>query len=76
MGKVHNRMPVILKKEDEETWLNPDIVEPERLLPLLKPYPSEKMEEWSVSEEARNPRNDYPELIKPIDDNAQKSLIP
>ena len=69
-------MPVILKKEDEETWLNPDIVEPEHLLPLLKPYPAEEMEEWSVSEEARNPRNDYPELIKPVDDNAQKSLIP
>jgi hypothetical protein len=34
------------------------------------------MEEWSVSEEARNPRNDYPELIKPVDDNVQKSLIP
>ncbi len=75
VGKVHNRMPVILKKEDEETWLNPDIVEPERLLLLLKPYPADKMEEWSVGEEARNPRNDYPELIKPVDDNAQKSLI-
>jgi putative SOS response-associated peptidase YedK len=70
VGKVHNRMPVILKKEDEETWLNPDIVEPERLLPILKPYPADKMEEWSVGDEARNPRNDYPELIKPVDDNA------
>jgi putative SOS response-associated peptidase YedK len=76
VGKVHNRMPVILEKEDEETWLNPDIVEPERLLPLLKPYPADKMEEWSVGDAARNPRNDYPELIKPVDDNAQKSLIP
>lgn len=66
VGKVHNRMPVILKKEDEETWLNPDIVEPERLLPLLKPYPADKMEEWSVGDEARNPRNDYSELIKPV----------
>jgi putative SOS response-associated peptidase YedK len=24
VGKVHDRMPVILHKEDEETWLNPD----------------------------------------------------
>jgi putative SOS response-associated peptidase YedK len=66
VGKVHNRMPVILKKDDEETWLNLDIVEPEQLLPLLKPYPADKMEEWRVGDAARNPRNDNSELIKPV----------
>jgi putative SOS response-associated peptidase YedK len=66
VGKVHDRMPVILKEEDEETWLNPDTVEPKHLLPLLKSYPDEKMEEWQVSDAARNPRNDYPELIQPV----------
>jgi putative SOS response-associated peptidase YedK len=59
-------MPVILEKDDEETWLNPDITEPEQLLPLLKPYPADKMEEWHVGDAARNPRNDYPELIQPL----------
>jgi putative SOS response-associated peptidase YedK len=66
VGKYHERMPVILEKDDEETWLNPDIPEPEQLLPLLKPYPADQMEEWQVSDAARNPRNDYPELIKPL----------
>jgi putative SOS response-associated peptidase YedK len=66
VGQIHNRMPVILKKGDEETWLNPDITEPEQLQPLLKPYPADKMEEWRVGDAARNPRNDYPELIKPV----------
>src|SRR6267142_4210521 len=66
VGEFHDRMPVILQKEDEETWLNPDISEPAQLLPLLKPYTSEKMATWAVGEEARNPRNDYPELMKPI----------
>jgi len=65
VGEFHDRMPVILQKEDEETWLNPDISEPAQLQPLLKSYPDEKMETWPVGEEARNPRNDYPELIKP-----------
>jgi putative SOS response-associated peptidase YedK len=59
-------MPVILEREEEETWLNPDIIEPEQLLPLLKPYSADKMEEWQVGSAARNPRNDYPELIQPI----------
>jgi putative SOS response-associated peptidase YedK len=39
-------MPLILHKEDEDTWLNPDITEPELLQPLLKPYPADKMEGW------------------------------
>jgi putative SOS response-associated peptidase YedK len=66
VGKIHDRMPVILQPEDEEMWLDPDIVEPERILPLLKQYPADKMEEWRVGDEARNPRNDYPEVINPI----------
>jgi putative SOS response-associated peptidase YedK len=66
VGEFHGRMPVILQKEDEETWLNPDISEPAQLLPLLKSYPDEKMETWPVGEEARNPKNDFPELLKPL----------
>jgi putative SOS response-associated peptidase YedK len=38
------------------------------LLPLLKPYAAEDMEEWQVGDAARNPRNDYPELIKPVEE--------
>jgi putative SOS response-associated peptidase YedK len=68
-------MPVILNKEDEDEWLNPDIVEPEKLQHLLKPYPADKMEEWQVSDEARNPRNDNPEVIKPVQPDGQKSLL-
>jgi putative SOS response-associated peptidase YedK len=49
VGKIHNRMPVILLQEDEEEWLNADIVEPERLLPLLKQYPDKDMEAYPVS---------------------------
>jgi putative SOS response-associated peptidase YedK len=65
VGKYHNRMPVILERELEEEWLNPDIVEVDRLLGMLQPYPAQKMEEWLVGDAARNVRNDYPELIKP-----------
>jgi putative SOS response-associated peptidase YedK len=66
VGEFHGRMPVILQKEDEETWLNPDISEPAQLQPLLQSYPADKMETWPVGEAARNPRNDFPELIKPL----------
>jgi putative SOS response-associated peptidase YedK len=66
VGTVHDRMPVILQKEDEDTWLNPDLTEPEHLLPILQPYPAEEMETWRVGDGAKNPRNDSEELIKPL----------
>lgn len=65
VGTIHNRMPVILQKEDERAWLNPQNSEIEQLLQLLKPYPEKQMQQWQVGGEARNPRNDYPELLRP-----------
>jgi putative SOS response-associated peptidase YedK len=46
---IYPRMPVILLKEDEEEWLNLDIIEPERLLQLLKQYQERDMEAYPVS---------------------------
>ena len=66
-------MPVILRKEDEEKWLNPDITEPKELLPLLRSYPAELMEGWRVGDEAKNWCNDCPELINPLAE--QKALL-
>jgi len=47
---IHERMPVILPKDGESLWLNPENPNREELLTLLKPYPPEemKMEEVKV----------------------------
>lgn len=66
VARVHHRMPVILKKEDEDFWLNPDVVEPERLLPLLKPYPGEEMASHQVSTNVNKPFYDDSSLIEAI----------
>lgn len=68
VAPIHNRMPVILKNENEDMWLDPDSIEPERLLPLLQPYPSDAMIKHSVSTAVNNPRNDSEDLIKPQED--------
>ncbi len=62
MASIHNRMPVILRQEDEDAWLNPDETEPEKLLPLLQPYAAEEMEAYAVSRAVNSPRNDGPQL--------------
>jgi putative SOS response-associated peptidase YedK len=65
MAPIHNRMPAILRREDEALWLNPDETERERLQPLLRPYPASQMEAWPVSRAVNNPQNDSAELIQP-----------
>jgi len=74
VGKYHDRMPVILEKEEEDIWLNPDIDEASQLRPLLKPFSDDKLEEWEVGAKARNPINDSPEVIERLK-NKQRSLF-
>jgi putative SOS response-associated peptidase YedK len=67
VGKYHDREPAILQNRNEEKqWINPDLTEPEHIVPMLRPYPSGKMEYWRVPDAAKNPRNDYPDVIKPV----------
>lgn len=65
---IHDCMPVILPKEAEDVWLDPKINEPEKLLPLLKQYPSDEMEYYPVSREVNSPAVDKPSNIEPIID--------
>lgn len=43
MQSIHNRMPVIVRKELEGFWIDPGNNNKEGLLAVLKPYPSEEM---------------------------------
>jgi len=66
MASIHNRMPAILGRDEEELWLNPDETESDRLLPLLKPYPAEMMQARPVSRAVNNVRNDTSTLLQPV----------
>lgn len=44
VAPIHDRMPVILRPEDEADWLNPDLSEPEEIVTYLRPYPDEWLE--------------------------------
>ncbi len=66
MEKIHDRMPVILPKQDEQMWLDPRIEDIELLKSLLKPYRATDMEVYRVSEEVNSPKNNNPELIEKV----------
>lgn len=41
---IHDRMPVIISKDQQGIWLDGAVTDPSRLLEMLKPYPAEEME--------------------------------
>lgn len=69
MENIHDRMPVILRPEDEETWLNTSIQEPDLLHHFLEPYDADQMEVYEVSPVVNSPKNCGPECIEPANIN-------
>jgi putative SOS response-associated peptidase YedK len=65
LAPIHDRMPVILDPDDEALWLDPGCVAPIKVLPCLRPFPSERMEAGPVSSLVSSPSNDGPPLIEP-----------
>lgn len=66
MTPIHNRMPVILSHDDEDTWLDKE-TDTTTLLALLQPYDAKKMEAYQISSQVNSPRNNSPELISPFE---------
>lgn len=62
---LHNRMPVILKRDDYQRWLDPG--DSQRLpVDLLRPFPAEEMKTWKVSRAVGNVNNNEPSLVEPV----------
>jgi len=57
-AEVHERMPVILKPERHDVWLDPAVQDTAVLTPLLDPYAGGGMTLRPVSTYVNSPRND------------------
>ncbi|MCP5418339.1 MAG: SOS response-associated peptidase [Chromatiaceae bacterium] len=63
---IHDRMPVIVPREQHTLWLDTAIQAPDRLKPLLIPCPEEVLVAYPVSRMVGNPANDGPECVVPL----------
>ncbi len=63
---VHHRMPVVLPPETYDLWLDPMEQETDRLLALLRPYPSKEMVIYPVSTLVSHAGNEGLRCIEPI----------
>ena len=64
ISTIHDRMPVILRKEDEPHWLDPT-ASATAVLPLLQSYPATELKLYEVSPMVNSPKMDSPDLILP-----------
>jgi putative SOS response-associated peptidase YedK len=63
---VHERMPVIIPRENYAKWLDPAEEDPVRLKALLLPFDADQMTAWPVSRVVNSPTHDSPECVEPL----------
>jgi putative SOS response-associated peptidase YedK len=65
-ARLHNRMPVVLKREAWPLWLGEEAADASALKALLAPFPSDGMTCWPVSARVGNVKNNDASLVEPI----------
>lgn len=63
VGRVHDRMPVMLARDAEEIWLDMSVRDTDLLRSFCVPYPDSEMEAFPVSRRVNSPVNEGPELV-------------
>jgi putative SOS response-associated peptidase YedK len=63
---IHDRMPVILKSDEYDFWLDEKVKDTNKLQNLLVPYPAKEMDSHAVSRSINSPAADSEELIAPL----------
>ena len=63
MKPLHDRMPVILRNDQLEQWLDPS-THSKDLQRMTSPYDADNMEAYPVSSLVNSPRNNSPECLE------------
>ena len=67
VSTVHNRMPVILREDDYDVWLDPGMQNVAAISELLKPYDARLMRSYPVSARVNHVANDDEECSRPVE---------
>ncbi len=66
VGKLHDRMPVILDKKNFSEWMDPKNEDPKTVQQLLRPFPAEAMDSYPVGLYVNSPKNEGPQCVEPL----------
>ncbi|MEW9532002.1 SOS response-associated peptidase [Microbispora sp. NPDC049125] len=63
LGRIHDRMPMMVERDRWADWLDPGLSDPAG---LLVPAGPDRLEAYAVSTSVNNVRNNGPELVEPL----------
>lgn len=66
MRPLHDRMPVIVDRDNFDLWLDPKVGDAAQLQSLLVPHSPDDFEAFPVSRVVNSPANDLPNCIEPL----------
>jgi putative SOS response-associated peptidase YedK len=66
LGRIHDRMPLMLTPDRYDAWLDPENHDHDALLGLLRPATPGLLEAYPVSTLVSNVANNGPELVEPL----------
>jgi putative SOS response-associated peptidase YedK len=66
LGRIHDRMPLLVEKDKYGAWLDPTQSDAEVLSGLLVPAAPGRLEAYPVSTMVNNVKNNGPELVEPL----------
>ena len=66
LGRIHDRMPLLVERERYAAWLDPTEDDPGELRRLLVPAAPGRLEAYPVSTTVNSVRNNGPELLEPL----------
>lgn len=67
LGRIHDRMPMLVEPQNWNRWLDPRVDDPKDLSRLLVPAAPGRLAAYPVSTQVNDVRNNGPELITPVE---------
>jgi putative SOS response-associated peptidase YedK len=74
IAHIHDRMPGILLPEQERLWINLEMPV-EEVVRIIEPYPDDYLDFYRVSKRVNKVSENDADLIKPIQEEEQKTLF-
>ena len=72
---IHKRMPLIIEPKDFDLWLDPTILEPDKVKSLLKPYTASAMTAYPLSTFVNSPRNQGEQCIAELVEKTKQTKL-
>jgi putative SOS response-associated peptidase YedK len=66
VGRIHDRMPVVIARDDWPRWLDPEFGERSAIETMMRPALATALDAYPVSVRVNSVRNNGPELIDPL----------